>query len=342
MALLTRCPSCATLFRVVTDQLRVSQGWVKCGQCAEVFDASQHLLDVTLQGEIQATDSAPEHGLWPSPKAPSVSPPPSDAGSEAPKTVEPEPSAVLPSQPLAPQSPDPLAEFAGQSSPPSGVGESQREAAGQEKPDAAQQQGDPPEDAVALGPTDLQPEVRLEDSLPPQTGLPEQTPAWATRQAQVKPPRSGVWTIAVASGLVVALLQAVFWQRNTLAAWQPEFARVWNQACPMQACRVEALRRLDAIEVTQAALTQQAPNVLRLQTVVTNASGLSLAMPALELTLKDSQDAPVLRRVLRPQELKAPSVLAAGQRWVLDTALVLDPTLGQDRVSGYEVLAFYP
>ena len=31
------------MFKVVTDQLKVSQGWVRCGLCAEVFDASLHL-----------------------------------------------------------------------------------------------------------------------------------------------------------------------------------------------------------------------------------------------------------------------------------------------------------
>src|SRR5689334_20015778 len=44
MSLITRCPACGTMFKVVTDQLKVSQGWVRCGHCAEVFDASAHLL----------------------------------------------------------------------------------------------------------------------------------------------------------------------------------------------------------------------------------------------------------------------------------------------------------
>lgn len=44
MSLITRCPTCETLFRVVPDQLRVSDGWVRCGQCEEIFDASLHLV----------------------------------------------------------------------------------------------------------------------------------------------------------------------------------------------------------------------------------------------------------------------------------------------------------
>ena len=50
MSQTTRCPSCGTLFKVVADQLRISDGWVRCGSCQQVFDASAHL---------QATAPAP-------------------------------------------------------------------------------------------------------------------------------------------------------------------------------------------------------------------------------------------------------------------------------------------
>ena len=43
MSQITRCPSCATSFKVVADQLRISQGWVRCGHCAEIFDANQDI-----------------------------------------------------------------------------------------------------------------------------------------------------------------------------------------------------------------------------------------------------------------------------------------------------------
>ena len=42
----TRCPACKTVFRVVSDQLRVSEGWVRCGRCANVFNASEHIMDM--------------------------------------------------------------------------------------------------------------------------------------------------------------------------------------------------------------------------------------------------------------------------------------------------------
>ena len=45
MSLITRCPACGTMFKVVPDQLRISEGWVRCGQCDEVFDASLNMQD---------------------------------------------------------------------------------------------------------------------------------------------------------------------------------------------------------------------------------------------------------------------------------------------------------
>lgn len=53
MALLTRCPACATWFKVVPDQLRVSQGWVKCGHCNDIFDARESLCELDLDAPQQ-------------------------------------------------------------------------------------------------------------------------------------------------------------------------------------------------------------------------------------------------------------------------------------------------
>ena len=48
MSQITCCPFCATKFKVVPDQLRISEGWVRCGQCKEIFDAAAHLQVLPL------------------------------------------------------------------------------------------------------------------------------------------------------------------------------------------------------------------------------------------------------------------------------------------------------
>lgn len=50
---LTRCPACATVFRISEPQLAARQGFVRCGQCAKVFDARASLI-TELPGEDEA------------------------------------------------------------------------------------------------------------------------------------------------------------------------------------------------------------------------------------------------------------------------------------------------
>ena len=41
--MITQCPTCATTFRVTTEQLQAQQGLVRCGRCAQVFDGFDSL-----------------------------------------------------------------------------------------------------------------------------------------------------------------------------------------------------------------------------------------------------------------------------------------------------------
>jgi predicted Zn finger-like uncharacterized protein len=41
----TQCPKCETVFRISSEQLKMREGLVRCGDCAEVFNASWHLID---------------------------------------------------------------------------------------------------------------------------------------------------------------------------------------------------------------------------------------------------------------------------------------------------------
>jgi predicted Zn finger-like uncharacterized protein len=60
MSLATRCTHCGTIFKVVQDQLKVSEGWVRCGRCNEVFHALPTLFDLDK-------DSPPPRVTPPSP-----------------------------------------------------------------------------------------------------------------------------------------------------------------------------------------------------------------------------------------------------------------------------------
>ena len=54
MSLATRCPDCGTIFRVVQDQLRVSEGWVRCGRCSAAFNAIEALVELDHRRDTAA------------------------------------------------------------------------------------------------------------------------------------------------------------------------------------------------------------------------------------------------------------------------------------------------
>jgi predicted Zn finger-like uncharacterized protein len=61
--LITRCPHCGTAFKVVPDQLRLGQGWVKCGRCKQAFRAEQHFVQtarVDIDTDTPVTPTTPD------------------------------------------------------------------------------------------------------------------------------------------------------------------------------------------------------------------------------------------------------------------------------------------
>lgn len=86
MSLATRCTHCGTIFKVVQDQLKVSEGWVRCGRCHEVFNALPALFDLDTEAppprqvppaaQLPAVPASPS-GFAPPPAAPArpASPP---------------------------------------------------------------------------------------------------------------------------------------------------------------------------------------------------------------------------------------------------------------------------
>ena len=48
MALATQCPHCLTIFRVVSDQLKLRGGLVRCGSCRQVFNGNDYLVEASV------------------------------------------------------------------------------------------------------------------------------------------------------------------------------------------------------------------------------------------------------------------------------------------------------
>jgi predicted Zn finger-like uncharacterized protein len=60
--MITKCPACATLFRVTPEQLQIHQGQVRCGRCMTVFDGLVALAALPEPGPDAAAKSGSEVG----------------------------------------------------------------------------------------------------------------------------------------------------------------------------------------------------------------------------------------------------------------------------------------
>jgi len=121
MSLVTRCPACATTFKVVRDQLRISDGWVRCGRCSHVFDATLDLHE-TPDGVVGSGSgvASPQVQV---PSAPAVVPSAAPEASTPPAPASPSADTGFgfdaPAGEAAPPSQEPVDELDKLSAPPS-------------------------------------------------------------------------------------------------------------------------------------------------------------------------------------------------------------------------------
>ena len=131
-------------------------------------------------------------------------------------------------------------------------------------------------------------------------------------------------------------------ERNRLAVTHPPLRPLLEKLCEPLKCVVTAPRQIASIAIDSSTFTRvnDDPSAFRLQFVLKSNADIALEMPVLELTLTDSSDQPVLRRVLQRDETGAPAEFAAGGEW--NGVVTLRVPEVADRVSGFKLLAFYP
>ena len=355
MSLATRCPSCGTVFRVVLDQLRISEGWVRCGRCNAVFDATEVLFDID-QGTPVQLDLAPPTVIEPM-GLPMQSALPPDEPSLDQAPTEPDELVLITdwAGPVHPLSAEPA--VAPRPTPAQAPGQDRRIDPRFDQ-SAGALRADPLFEAPLLRSPSVEDgdQIRISDAGPVTAPAPQ---AWTTADApaaaQQHPrflqaaDRAAWWRKpAVRTGLalgvavlgVTAVLQAALLAHDTLAAQVPATAPLLQALCRLGGCQVQSPRRIDAITLDSSALGRlEGAGLYHLQLVLRNRADIALLAPALELSLTDGQGKLALRRVLRAAELGlTQTTLAAGQAVTLQAVL----SAGEQRIDGYSVELFYP
>lgn len=366
MSLITQCPACSTMFRVVPDQLRISEGWVRCGHCDEVFDANAHLgtLDEAGASPAQAVAAQPdvvaEHAAVAAHEPSAASAPVDDdynydlgAAWENPRLVDPaQVELVVPDPDLYTSAPAddlaaPLQGLESQGMEPVAdlhafepVAET---AANQEEPHAyepiANTANPVEEEALASVPAATE--------MPAEPAPESVSPSFMRGMA---PPKKRWISNGVAAALCTVLLLALVVQvtrheRDRLAASAPALRPALTAACEFLACSVAPLREIEAIAIDSSAFTSVRPGVYLLGVTLKNTAATDLAVPALELTLTDMQDQPVVRKVLLAGDWSgkpATESIAAGAERTAKLPINVPPDAVPHKIAGYKLVAFYP
>lgn len=357
MSLITQCPACATMFRVVPDQLRISEGWVRCGQCDEVFDANAHMQSQDAPVVVSAPEVRlpPEATYSPGDISDPLDPASSiNVGYDWGAIAEPQ-VHLSAEEPIANQ--------------------------GEELHHVGDEPSSTPEDVLnEEPPAEVEPYLEpshfdlpvMEDSLASQYVPPmednwqhapessvdvseEDAPASAEEVPLSFMPREertsrlgrifGKRMMAAICCLLALMLglQLLVAERDRVAAIIPSSRSVLVAACGVLGCVVSAPRQIESIAIDSSAFTSIKPGIYLLNVTLKNAATLALASPALELTLTDMQDKPLLRRVILAEEFagKTP-VMEAGAELSSSIPVAVRAGTGIENIAGYKLLAFYP
>jgi len=344
MSLLTRCPACTTLYKVVPDQLRISQGWVKCGQCGDIFDATQHLIEASTEPQVSVDDTSSESAAVAS-KETSLD--------DLQEEVQADLSADYHPQVLS--EPEPVI------APYHEEGLEADVDAALESPDAEIQDDATPQahdrdlqevtgampDAQTARP-EVEPPRPEPEAINPSEAHIAATPLSFMRGAEPSAAVPRAWSRPLWLSLCVLLVVAlggqwVYQDHDRLAASRPQWRLGLEVLCQAMHCSIEPLQQIESIAIDAAAFKQVAPGRYRLSFTIKNNANFMLAWPSIELSLTDGQDRVVVRRVLSSQEIAATADhLAANAEWPAVVDLRLRTDVSVPAVVGYRLLAFYP
>ncbi|MGZ3236418.1 MAG: DUF3426 domain-containing protein [Burkholderiaceae bacterium] len=173
-------------------------------------------------------------------------------------------------------------------------------------------------------------------------------PAFVTqarrRQKRSRMLRVSLWVASIL--LLFSLIgQSTYLFRNQLAAWFPQVKPVLATACAILDCQVTLPSQIDSVSIESSELQALAPqkNTFALTILLRNYSSTAQAWPNIELTLNDTNEKALVRRIFTPRDyLPAQQDMTKGFASNSEQPVKLLFELLQLKASGYRVYLFYP
>lgn len=337
--MLTRCPACDTHFRVTAEQIKARLGRVRCGACQHAFNALDSLIEEPMLAPAAPSLAARSAAV-------------ADPGAEL--AVSPAPTFVddsAPTHDVAPM-PDAAQNISGFEPPATDLAPSDADASA----DTGATANTLP-DLIAPVPGEEPAIVTpiAADMVPPdasETG----TALFgdATTEAEVQNwdeviaeplPRRWPWITGSLLALLVLGLQAVLAFRVEMAVVWPEMKPALVSLCDLAGCEVglPAKVGLVGIEASDLHPDNEIKGRLTLTATLKNRAPFAQEFPHLELTLTDTADKPVARKVLAPADYLPPRTPTAdGMPPSADIAVTVRVDSGDMAASGYRLYLFFP
>ncbi|MDR2787737.1 MAG: zinc-ribbon domain-containing protein [Candidatus Accumulibacter sp.] len=308
----TRCPNCQTVFRITTEQLAARAGKVRCGHCRKVFIALGNLLE------------EPSHAIAPmSLPADVIDVRVALEPASADPRNEPEIPGRRPGFPHSPQVDEPEA------------GESERLYPYGAPSDPIEPEADPATEQILPRETSEIPGYSkwAEGVMAPPIEAPAEKPSyWPFRLAVV------VLSLTLAG-------QAVFHFRGELAVAVPGLHPVLEAFSLAVDGPLPLPKHAELVGIETSDLQTDAARggLLVLNATLRNKAPYGQAYPSLELSLTDTQDTVIARRVFPPQDyLSAGAAASPSFAANSDVAVRLWIEATNLSAAGYRLFVFYP
>ena len=304
MNYITSCPACETQFLLTTEHLKAHRGKVQCGHCEHIFNAKNRLTEISddIHSPAEYQASIETHG------------------GDITQAIDEKPiSKVLNVALGAVPNLDNLDDLeADEKSNDSYIGNTN---------------------------TTSQPDI-IEVYDADQINAPIYIDDLITNPKFDKPTtKVNVWLMLF--GLILAILagiQSVYYLRTSISADYPQFKPYLVQACAALKCDIGLPKNLDFFALDDSDMQEDYAhkNVIKFSSLLINNAPYAQAYPNIELTLTDTADQPVLRRLIKPSEYLASNTNAdAGIDSREEMRINLSINVADMAVAGYRVLLLY-
>ncbi len=162
---------------------------------------------------------------------------------------------------------------------------------------------------------------------------------------QPRKTKLNIWLLVLSLLLIsLAALQTVYFLRTKIAAEYPQFKPYLVQACTYLQCKIDLPRNVDLFTIDDSDMQESEGHekVVDFSSLLINKANYTQTYPNIELTLTDTNDLPVVRRLIKPNEyLNANTNMSAGIASKEEVRVKLAINVADLSVAGYRVLLAY-